>query len=264
MFFDDILVYSSSWEEHLQHLREVFDILLHEKLFLKPSKCTFGASTIEYLGHFISGEGVSTDPSKVIAIEQWPTPSTQKQLRSFLGLANYYRRFIRSYSIIARPLTVLLKKDGFDWGQEAIHAFTELKQALSTSPILALPDFDKTFVVETDASNTGIGTVLMQDNRPICFISRALGPRHQSLSVYEKELLAVVHAVQTWHAYLSHRPFIIKTDQKSLKFLMEQKITTPFHVVIQTHGGTRSRSSIAKAKRMSPQMLSRAFLVPSC
>lgn len=102
--------------------------------------------------------------------------------------------------------------------------------------VLALPDFEKPFVVETDASNTGIGVVLMQDNHPICFISRSLGPRHQHLSVYEKELMAVVHAVQTWHAYLAHRPFIINTDQRSLKFLMEQKITTPAYVALQTNG----------------------------
>lgn len=129
---------------------------------------------------------------------------------------------------MARPLTNRLKKDGFAWNTEASTSFQELKTALSTSPVLALPNFEKQFTVETDASNTGIGAVLMQDNHPICYISRALGPRHQSLSVYEKELLAVVHAVQTWHAYLAQRPFIIKTDQKSLKYLMEQRITTPF------------------------------------
>ncbi|CAN7067397.1 unnamed protein product [Brassica rapa subsp. trilocularis] len=228
VFFDDILIYSRSWDEHLQHLHEVFQILAQHQLFLKPSKCTFGATVIEYLGHFISAEGVSTDPSKIKTIEHWPTPSSQKQLRSFLGLANYYRRFIQAYSIIAKPMTSLLKKDGFCWNLDATNAFNALKIVLTTTPVLALPDFAKTFVVETDASNTGIGAVLMQDGHPICYISRALGPRHQGLSVYEKELLAVVYAVQTWSAYLAHKPFIIKTDQQSLKFLIEQKITTPF------------------------------------
>uniref|UniRef100_A0A1J3IVR9 Transposon Ty3-I Gag-Pol polyprotein n=2 Tax=Noccaea caerulescens TaxID=107243 RepID=A0A1J3IVR9_NOCCA len=228
VFFDDILVYSKSWEEHLKHLEEVFSILRHQQLYLKPSKCTFGATVIEYLGHFISAEGVSTDPKKVKAIEEWPIPVTQKQLRSFLGLANYYRRFIKGYSVIAKPLSTLLKKEGFTWNPEADSAFQKLKLSLTTTPVLALPNFEKVFVVETDASNIGIGAVLMQDSHPICFISRALGPRHQALSVYEKELMAVVHAVQTWNAYLAHRPFVIKTDQKSLKFLMEQKVTTPF------------------------------------
>ncbi|CAL9248404.1 unnamed protein product, partial [Arabidopsis halleri] len=228
VFFDDILVYSASWEEHLQHLEIVFSILRHQQLYLKLSKCIFGATMIEYLGHFISFEGVSTDPSKVQAIKQWPTPTSQKQLRSFLGLANYYRRFIQGYSIIAKPLSNLLKKDGFTWDDSATDAFQTLKTALSSTPVLALPNFDKRFVVETDASNTGIGAVLMQDNHPICFISRALGPRHQSLSVYEKELTAVVHAVQSWNAYLAHREFTIKTDQRSLKYLLDQKVTTPF------------------------------------
>lgn len=228
VFFDDILVYSRTWEAHLQNLEAVFLILRQQRLYLKASKCTFGATVIEYLGHFISAEGVSTDPSKIKVVEQWPVPSNQKQLRSFLGLANYYRRLIKGYNIIACPLTNLLKKERFSWNTEATEAFSALKKALMTSPVLALPDFEKTFVVETDASNTGVGAVLMQDNHPICFISRALGPRHQSLSVYEKELMVVIHAVQTWSAYLTHRPFIIKTDQKILKFLMEQKVSTPF------------------------------------
>ncbi|CAM8925392.1 unnamed protein product [Rhodiola kirilowii] len=202
--------------------------IFRDKLYLKNSKCTFGATRIEYLGHFISAAGGSTDPNKIKAVQQWPIPKSQKQLRSFLGLANYYRRFIRNYSVISRPLTNLLKKEGFVWGSDANDAFTALKTALSTAPVLALPDFQKTFVVETDASNTGIGAVLMQEHHPICYISRALGPRHQALSVYEKELMAVVHAVQTWSSYLTHKPFVIKTDQRSLKYLIEQKVTTPF------------------------------------
>ena len=149
-------------------------------------------------------------------------------MRSFLGLANYYRRFIRGYNILSRPLTTLLQKGGFIWSPEADTALDNLKDALSSALVLALPDFNKTFVVETDACNTGIGAVLMQEGHPICYISRALGPRQQALSVYEKELMAVVFAVQTWSAYLAHRPFIIKTDQKSLKYMMEQKATTPF------------------------------------
>lgn len=205
-----------------------FAILRHHQLYLKRSKCTFGATKIEYLGHFISSDGVSTDPVKIKAVELWPTPASQKQLRSFLGLANYYRRFIHGHSIIARPLTFLLRKDSFSWSTEASTAFQNLKDALISAPILALPDFSKQFTVETDAAKTGIGAVLMQDNHPISYISRALGPRHQNLSVYEKELLAVVHAVQTWNAYLAHAKFIICTDQKSLKFLLEQKISTPF------------------------------------
>lgn len=228
VFFDDILIYSSTWESHVEHLQVVFSILRHEHLFLKQSKCTFGATLIEYLGHLISADGVRTDPEKIKAVENWPTPINQKQLRSFLGLTNYYRRFVKGYGMISRPLTVLLQKDGFTWTDSAASAFKELKRALSSAPVLVLPDFEKVFIIETDASNLGIGAVLMQDHHPISYISRALGPRNQSLSVYEKELLAVVHAVQTWSSYLTHRPFIIKTDQKSLKYLLSQKVTTPF------------------------------------
>lgn len=220
VFFDDILVYSPDWETHLIYLQEVFSILRQQQLYLKASKCTFGATKIEYLGHFIEAAGVSTDPAKIDAIKRWPTPKIPKQLRSFPGLANYYRRFIRGYSFISRPLTYLLQKDGFIWGPEADTAFATLKEALSSTHVLALPDFNKTFIVETDACNTGIGAVLMQEGHPICYISRALGPRQQALSVYEKELMAVVFAVQTWSAYLAHRPFIIKTDQKSLKYMV--------------------------------------------
>ncbi|XP_013594359.1 PREDICTED: uncharacterized protein LOC106302390 [Brassica oleracea var. oleracea] len=228
VFFDDILIHSKSWDDHLEHLDMVFSILRHQQLYLKMSKCTFGSTRIEYLGHFISNEGVSTDPTKIKAVESWPTPTNQKQVRSFLGLANYYRRFIQGYSIIARTLTLLLRKDGFTWGPDESTALCLLKEALTSAPVLALPGFTKTFIVETDASNTGIGAVLIQDNHPICYISRALGKRHEGLSVYEKELLVVVHAVQTWSPYLTHNKFIIRTDQKSLKFLLEQKITTPF------------------------------------
>lgn len=228
VFFDDILVYSKTWEEHLEYLAEVFQILKHQQLFLKLSKCTFGATRIEYLGHFISVEGISTDPKKIAVIRDWTIPTTQKHLRSFLGLANNYQRFIKGYSSIAKPLSQLLKKHAFLWSSVAADSFRDLKNALSSTLVLALPDFDQPFTVETDASNTAIGAVLMQNGHPICFISRSLGPKHQSLSVYEKELLAVVHAVQSWHAYVAHRPFIINTDQRSLKFLMEQKVTTPF------------------------------------
>ncbi|CAM8950453.1 unnamed protein product [Rhodiola kirilowii] len=161
VFFDDILIYSYTWADHLEHLKLVFSILLQHRLYLKLSKCTFGATSVEYLGHFISASGVSTDPRKINVVKDWPPPTSQKQLRSFLGLANYYRRFIRHYSIIARPLTDLLKKDNFAWNLAASQSFDDLKAALSSAPVLALPDFNKTFVVETDASSTGIGAVLM-------------------------------------------------------------------------------------------------------
>lgn len=227
IFFDDILVYSTSVEQHLQHLKEVFLILRSNSFFVKKSKCAFFTSRIEYLGHFISAQGVSTDPAKVQVVQDWPVPSNVKQLRGFLGLTGYYRRFIKSYSIIASPLTDLLKKDGFIWSENALQAFDQLKQAMIQAPVLAIPDLSKQFLVETDASNTGIGAVLLQEGHPIAFISKVLSPRNRLLSVYDRELLALVHAVTKWHQYLSIQPFTILTDQHSLKYLLEQRLSTP-------------------------------------
>jgi len=228
VFFDDILVYSATYEQHLQHLRITLEVLRQHTLFAKGSKCSFGDTQVEYLGHIISTQGVSTDPKKVAAIKEWPTPQTIKELRGFLGLAGYYRRFVQHYGIISKPLTNLLKKNSFHWNLEAQQAFDRLKTAMVSAPVLALPNFSKAFVVETDASGVGIGVVLMQDAHPIAYLSKALSPKHQQLSTYEKEFLAVVMAVEKWRPYLLGRHFIIKTDHLSLKYLMEQNITTPF------------------------------------
>lgn len=228
IFFDDILIYSKSLSEHSVHVRRVFELMTLHKLYAKPSKCIFEIKKIEYLGHFISGQGVETDPRKVESVSKWPTPQSIKELRSFLGLAGYYRKFIRGYALISRPLNDLLKKGAFNWTDTADQAFTDLKHALVTAPVLAIPNFSKVFVVETDASKDGIGAVLMQESHPIAYISRSLGPKWQMLSVYEKELLALVFAVQKWEQYLMGAHFIIKTDQKSLKWLLNQKISTPF------------------------------------
>ncbi|GKV50520.1 hypothetical protein SLEP1_g57222 [Rubroshorea leprosula] len=227
VFFDDILVYSKSLEEHIYHLRQVFKLLRDNELFAKQSKCFFGCDKIEYLGHYISEEGVSTDPKKILAVQQWPQLKTVKELRGFLGLTGYYRRFIRNYGSLSKPLTKLLKKEGFHWSREASEAFESLKHAVTTTPVLVLPDFSKEFVVETDASNARIGAVLLQQGHPIAFISKALSLRHQSLSVYEKELLALIYAVRKWSRYLTGRHFIVKIDHQSLKYLLEQRISTP-------------------------------------
>lgn len=196
VFFDDILVYSRKEGDHRKHLEQVLSIMQDNQLFAKESKCVFGGRAIEYLGHIITEGGVSTDLKKIEAVQQWPTPKTVKQLRGFLGLAGYYRRFIRSFGMIARPLTDLLKKDAFKWSEEAQNAFERLKGALTSAPVLTLPDPTKQFVIETDASAGGIGAVLMQERHPVSFLSRALSPRQNALSVYEKELLAIMLAVK--------------------------------------------------------------------
>ena len=201
----------------------------HE-LFAKASKCVFGTDQVEYLGHVISGMGVSTEPSKIKAVQDWPIPVNIKKLRGFLGLTGYYRRFVKNYAAISKPLTELLKKNSFGWNEAAQEAFEKLKMAMISAPVLALPNFNEEFIVETDASDEGIGAVLQQNGHPIAFLSRTLAPRHKGLSTYEKGLWAVVFALEKWRGYLLDRHFKIKTDHFSLKYLMEQRLTTPFQI----------------------------------
>jgi hypothetical protein len=176
VFFDDILVYSPTWESHLQHLEEVLHLLSRDRWQVKLSKCSFGRQQIAYLGHIISQAGVSTDPSKVATVVSWPVPTTCKELRGFLGLAGYYRKFVKNFGIVAKPLTDLLKKNSvFVWTSTHDTAFQTLKQALSSAPVLALPNFTKPLSIETDASDKGIGAVLQQEGHPLAFVSKALG-----------------------------------------------------------------------------------------
>lgn len=227
IFFDDILVYSSSLELHVDHLRSVFELMRQHSLFAEKSKCAFATGKVEYLGHYIEAKGIYIDTNKVKVVAEWPVPVNLKQLRGFLGLAGYYRTFVRNFDIIARPLTALTKNDSFEWSEEALIAFEKLKQALCSAPVLALPMFDKPFVVETDACGQGIRAVLMQEGHPLAYISRHLKGKQLHLSIYEKELLVVVFSVQKWRHYLLTGHFVIKTDRRSLKYLLEQRLNTP-------------------------------------
>ncbi|MCH79728.1 Ty3/gypsy retrotransposon protein, partial [Trifolium medium] len=226
VFFDDILIYSKDWDSHIKHLKEVLNLLSVHNLVANRKKCSFAQRSVEYLGHLISGGGVAVDPNKVVSVVQWPQPRNVKGVRGFLGLTGYYRKFIKDYGKIAKPLTELTKKEGFKWNEGAQLAFEVLKTKLTTAPVLALPDFSKSFVIECDASGIGLGAILMQDKKPIAYFSKALGVKNLTKSAYEKELMAVVLAIQHWRPYLLGRKFVVSTDQKSLKQLMQQKIVT--------------------------------------
>lgn len=202
VFLDDILIYSTTKEQHAQHLRKVFEILRANQLYLKATKCSFAQTSLEYLGHIISDQGVATDPTKISVMLHWPTPTNMTELRAFLGLTGYYRRFVKGYGMIAKPLTLLLRLKQFQWTSQAQVAFDKLKVAMTTTPVLALPDFQKQFQVETDACADGIGAVLMQQGQPIAFLSKALGEKHKDMSIYEKEFLALIMAVEKWRPYL--------------------------------------------------------------
>ncbi|GJR82098.1 putative mitochondrial protein [Tanacetum coccineum] len=228
VFFDDILIYNKKLEEHCDHLAQVLQVMKDNTLYAKRSKCYFPVPQVEYLGHIISAQGVYIDPSKIEAMQKWPIPSTLKQLRGFLGLTGYYRRFIKDYASISQPLVTLTKKDAFKWNPSAELAYHKLKEAMVKASVLDLPNFEQEFVVETDVSGKGIGAVLCQNCHLIAYWSKTLSAKRQALSTYEKEFLAVVAALDTWKGYLFDRHFKIRTNHFSLKYMLNQKLTTPF------------------------------------
>jgi hypothetical protein len=223
VFIDDILVYSKNEAEHTKHLHTVLQRLRDHHLYAKLSKCDFWLREIKFLGHTISQDVVSVDPEKVQEVMNWRPPTTVWQIRSFLGLAGYYRRFIPDFSRIAKPMTELLKKGvKYEWSQKCEDAFHALRQHLTTAPVLAQPDNTKPFEVYCDASGTGLGCVLMQNNRVIAYASRALRPHEQNYPTHDLELAAMVHALKIWRHYLMGAHCNIYTDHKSLKYIFTQ------------------------------------------
>ena len=242
-YIDDTVVFSNTWTEHLSHLREVLGVFRDAGLTVKKAKCTFAAEECTFLGHTVGQGRVKPEIAKISAIREFQTPRSKKDVRAFLGLAGYYRRFIHNFSSIAAPLSDLTAKtmpDKVDWQQEHQLAFDELRRALQTEPVLQTPDYSRPFTLHTDASNRGVGAVLSQSqdddsDLPVAFYSRKLLPRETRYTTTEKECLAVVNAVQHFAVYLLGRPFDIVTDHGALKYLSTIK-----------HGGPRlSRWALA-------------------
>jgi hypothetical protein len=223
VFIDDILIYSKCREEHAEHMWIALTRLREHQLYAKFSKCVFWLEEIQLLGHILSAKGIAVDPNKVKDILEWKSPTTVHQVRSFLGLAGYYRRFILDFSKIVKPITELLKNDAkFNWSSKCAEAFEQLKKILTTEPVLAQPDIEKLFDVYCDASGIGLGCVLMQGGRVIAYASRQLRWHEEHYPTHDLEFTAVVHALKIWRHYLLGNVCHIYTDHKSLKYIFTQ------------------------------------------
>ncbi len=229
VYIDDIIIYSSTFEGHLNDLETVFKRLEQYGLKLKPKKCCFVKNEVAFLGHIVSKDGIQPDPGKIEAVKAFPQPTDMHTLRQFLGLASYYRRFVPGFAKIAHPLHQLLKKNiEWSWTEQCTKAFESLKKYLISPPVLAYPDFTKKFVLHTDASGNGIGAILSQHNedgaeRPIAYASRRLEKSERNYSTIEQEALAIVWAVKYFRPYLYGRNFSIATDHAPLRWLMTTK-----------------------------------------
>ena len=229
VFLDDILIYSKSLDEHEHHVRKILELLRKEKLYAKESKCEFFQSQVEFLGHIVGRDGLRMMEDKVQAITAWPSPTSVTHVRSFLGAAGYYRKFIKDFSKLASPLSELTK-DGviFTWKAEQEEAFRKLKGAISQRPVLLLPDSKLPFVVHTDASGFAVGGVLQQDQgrglQPVAYISQKMLDAETRYPVHEQELLAIIVALRKWRPYLYGTKFKVLTDHKSLEHFKTQPV----------------------------------------
>ncbi|GJW22931.1 hypothetical protein Tco_0033553 [Tanacetum coccineum] len=221
---NDILIYSKTKEEHDVHLRLILELLKKEELYAKFSKCDFWLSKVQFIGHVIDSEGIHVDLAKIESIKDWESPKTPTEIRQFLGLASYYRRFIEGFSKIAKPMTKLTQKSvKFNWGEKEETDFQTLKQKLCSAPILALPEGSENFVVYCDASHKGLGAVLMQKEKVIAYASRQLKIHEKNYTTHDLELGAVVFALKMWRHYLYGMKCVVYTDHKSLQHILDQK-----------------------------------------
>ena len=200
----------------------MFEVLKKQRLYAKLEKCNFLLPEVSFLGYIIGKAGIRVDPAKVQAIQEWPTPTTLTQARSFHGLASFYRRFIKNFSSVLAPVTKCTKQRKFEWTPAAQKAFETLKEMMCKTPILKLPDFAKPFELKCDASGVGIGAVLVQEGRPIAFFSEKLNHSRLNYSTYDKEFYAIIRAFEHWSHYLRIQPFVLHTDHESLKYINSQ------------------------------------------
>jgi hypothetical protein len=232
VYLDDIIIYSKTFEQHLDHIAQVFNALRQAQLKIKLKKCYFCLPSIHFLGHVVGRNGIQPDPAKIDKIKNFPVPTNLTQLRAALGLFSYYRKFIKDFSRMAKPMTLLLRKETpFLWTNKQQIAFDQLKKRLITAPVLKYPDFEQSFVIFTDASGVGLGAVLSQKDEQgkegvIAYASRSLNQAEQNYSVTDQECLAVVWAIKHFQHYLGLRPFTIVTDHSALKWLKTSKIPT--------------------------------------
>ncbi|GJX41013.1 putative reverse transcriptase domain-containing protein [Tanacetum coccineum] len=224
VFIDDILIYSKNKKEHEEHLKAILELLKKEELYAKFSKCEFWLPKVQFLGHVIDSQGIHVDPAKIKSIKDWASPKTPTEIWQFLGIAGYYRRFIKGFSKIAKPMTKLTqKKVKFVWGDKQEAAFQLLKQKLCSAPILALPEGSEDFITYCDASIKGLGAVLMQREKVIAYASRQLKIHEKNYTTHDLELGAVVFALKIWRHYLYGTKCTVFTDHKSLQHILNQK-----------------------------------------
>jgi hypothetical protein len=223
VYLDDILIFSRTWNDHVKHVKQVLDVLKREKLYLKMSKCEFGKNIFSLLGLHCRGGELKIDPSKVEVIVNLPKPKTATEVRIFLGATQYWRKFIANFSLIAAPLHALTSvKMGFSGEANIRRSFDTLKEKISTTPVLAFPDLQQPFEIETDASEYAIGAVLMQQRKPICYHSETFTKVVINYPTYDKELYALVQSVKKWKHYLMGKETIIHTYHQPLQYLQSQ------------------------------------------
>nr|GFA18071.1 putative reverse transcriptase domain-containing protein [Tanacetum cinerariifolium] len=224
VFIDDIPIYSKDEKEREEHLKEILELLKKEELYAKFSKCEFWIPKVQFLGHVIDRQGIHVDPAKIESVKDWASPKSPMEIPQFLGLAGYYQRFNEGFLKVARPMTKLTqKKVKFEWGNKQEAAFQLLKQKLCSAPILALPEGSKDFIVYCDASNKGLGAVLMQREKVVSYASRKLKNHEKNYMTHDLELGAVVFALKIWRHYLYGTKCTVFTNHKSLQQILIQK-----------------------------------------